>query len=226
MRSPRRPQFGRLARILLATSLTVAAAAVVTAAGTGVASAAPLATGEFNYAEALQDSMLFYELQRSGKLPADNRVLWRGDSDLTDGADVGLDLTGGYHDAGDEVKFGLPAAYSMATLAWGGIVNGAGYTKSGQMTYLLRNLRWGDDFIIKAHPSAHVFYAQVGTGQGDHTFWGPAEVAPTARPSFKISESCPGSDVVGESAAALAASSILFKSSDASYSATLLTQAK
>jgi endoglucanase len=226
MRSPRRPRLSRLARILLATSLTVTAGAVVSVAGTGTASAAPSATGEFNYAEALQDSMLFYEIQRSGKLPADNRVSWRGDSDLTDGADVGLDLTGGYHDAGDEVKFGLPAAYSMATLAWGGIVNAAGYTQSGQMTYLLRNLRWGDDYIMKAHPSPHVFYAQVGTGGADHSFWGPAEVAPTARPAFAITESCPGSDVVGQSAAALAASAILFKTSDATYSATLLSQAK
>jgi endoglucanase len=226
MRSTGRQPIGRLARILLATSLTVATGAVVTAVSIHAASAAPQATGEFNYAEALQDSMLFYEIQRSGKLPADNRVSWRGDSDLTDGSDAGLDLTGGYHDAGDEVKFGLPAAYSMATLAWGGIVNSAGYTKSGQMTYLLRNLRWGDDYIIKAHPSPHVFYAQVGTGAADHTFWGPPEVAPTARPSFKITESCPGSDVVGESAAALAASSILFQSSDATYAATLLSQAK
>ncbi len=226
MRSIRQPRIGRLARILVASTLTVAAGVVVTAAGIHAASAAPQATGEFNYAEALQDSMLFYEIQRSGKLPADNRVSWRGDSDLTDGADVGLDLTGGYHDAGDEVKFGLPMAYSMTTLAWGGIVNQAGYTKSGQLTYLLRNLRWGDDYIIKAHPSPHVFYAQVGTGQADHSFWGPAEVAPTARPAFAITEACPGSDVVGQSAAALAASSILFKSSDATYSATLLAQAK
>jgi endoglucanase len=226
MRSTGRQPIGRLARILLATTLTVAAGAVVTAVGIHAASAAPQATGEFNYAEALQDSMLFYEIQRSGKLPADNRVSWRGDSDLTDGSDVGLDLTGGYHDAGDEVKFGLPAAYSMATLAWGGIANSAGYTKSGQMTYLLRNLRWGDDYIMKAHPSAHVFYAQVGTGAADHTFWGPAEVNPTTRQSFAVTESCPGSDVVGQSAAALAASSILFKSTDATYAATLLTQAK
>jgi endoglucanase len=216
----------RLARMLLATTLVVAAGGVVTAVGLGVASAAPRATGEFNYAEALQDSMLFYEIQRSGKLPADNRVAWRGDSDLTDGADVGLDLTGGYHDAGDEVKFGLPAAYSMTTLAWGGIVNAAGYTKSSQSSYLLRNLRWGDDFIIKAHPSPHVFYAQVGTGGADHSFWGAAEVAPTARPAFVITESCPGSDVVGQSAAALAASSILFKPSDPTYAATLLSHAR
>jgi endoglucanase len=190
------------------------------------AAAAPSPTGKFNYAEALQESMLFYESQRSGKLPSDNRVSWRGGSDLTDGSDHGLDLTGGYHDAGDEVKFGFPGAYAMTTLAWGGITDAAGYAKSGQTQYLLRNLRWGDDYIIKAHPSAHVFYGQVGDAGSDHAFWGPPEVNPSPRPSYAVTESCPGSDLVGESAAALASSSLLFQSSDPGYAATLVSQAK
>ena len=114
-----------LAGLLVANVLTLA---IPTAAHAST----PSATGEFDYAEALQDSMLFYESQRSGKLPADNRVAWRGDSDLTDGADHGLDLTGGYHDAGDEVKFGLPEAFSMTMLAWGGMDDASGYTRSGQ----------------------------------------------------------------------------------------------
>jgi endoglucanase len=139
--------------------------------------------------------MLFYESQRSGKLPADNRVTWRGDSDLTDGADAGID-------------------------------DASGYTKSGQNTYLLRNLRWGDDWLLKAHPSANVLYGQVGDGGSDHSFWGPPEVNPSPRPSFKINASCPGSDLAGESAAALASSSMVFKSSDPTYAATLLTNAK
>ena len=46
----------------------------------------------------LQLSILFYETQRSGKLPADNRIPWRGDSALEDGSDVGVDLTGGWYD--------------------------------------------------------------------------------------------------------------------------------
>ncbi len=191
-----------------------------------VANAAPAPTGEFNYAEALQDSMLFYESQRSGPLPADNRVGWRGPSDLTDGADHGLDLTGGYHDAGDEVKFGFPEAYSMTTLAWGGLADKAGYQASGQWQYLERNLRWGDDYIIKAHPSPHVFYGQVGDASSDHSFWGPAEVNPSPRPSSAVTESCPGSDLTGEAAAALAASSMVFQTDDPSYSSTLLAQAK
>lgn len=48
----------------------------------------------------LGESLYFYEEQRSGKLPSTNRVAWRNDSALDDGKDVGLDLTGGYYDAG------------------------------------------------------------------------------------------------------------------------------
>lgn len=48
----------------------------------------------------LGNLLYFYEAQRSGHLPATNRVSWRNDSALNDGSDVGLDLSGGYYDAG------------------------------------------------------------------------------------------------------------------------------
>lgn len=40
----------------------------------------------FNYADALEKSILFFEGQRSGKLPPGQRLSWRGDSGLSDGA--------------------------------------------------------------------------------------------------------------------------------------------
>lgn len=40
----------------------------------------------FNYADALEKSILFFEGQRSGKLPTEQRLTWRGDSGLSDGA--------------------------------------------------------------------------------------------------------------------------------------------
>ena len=83
-----------------------------------LACAACAAEGAFNYAEALQKAVYFYECQRSGVLPPNNRVEWRGDSGLSDGKEAGVDLTGGWYDAGDHVKFGLPAASSLTLLAW------------------------------------------------------------------------------------------------------------
>lgn len=38
------------------------------------------AAEKYNYAEALQKSMFFYEVQQSGKLPDWNEVQWRADS--------------------------------------------------------------------------------------------------------------------------------------------------
>jgi hypothetical protein len=180
----------------------------------------------FNYAEALQKSLFFYDAQRSGKLPANFRINWRGDSALTDGADVGLDLSGGYYDAGDHGKFGLPMCGTLTLLAWGGIEYAAGYQASGQRAYLLGAVRWGADWILKAHPSVNVFYGQVGLGSLDHSYWGPPEVMTMPRPAFAVTVQKPGSDLAGEGAAALAAASILFKTEDPAYAATLLANAR
>ncbi|WP_456843991.1 glycoside hydrolase family 9 protein [Cellulomonas sp. P5_C6] len=212
---------GRVA-IACSTVLTVAAGLLVAP----LAGAATAADPTYNYAEALQKSMFFYEAQRSGDLPADNPVSWRGDSGMSDGADVGKDLTGGWYDAGDHVKFGLPMAFSTTMLAWGAIASPQGYTKAGQLDELKGNLRWVDDYFVKAHTAPNELYVQVGDGEADHKWWGPAEVMTMARPSFKISASCPGSDVAGETAAALASSAIVFKADDPTYSAKLLTHAK
>ena len=192
----------------------------------GLSPTAGAATGKFNYAEALQKAVWFYDAQRSGLLPADNRVSWRGPSALDDGKDVGVDLTGGFYDAGDHVKFGLPFEFSMTMLAWGALDNRTAYQNSGQWPYLLSNLRWGDDWLIKAHPQPNVLYGQVGKGDDDHKWWGPAETMAMARPAYRIDTSCPGSDLAGEAAAQMAASSLVFQASDPGYAATLLTHAK
>lgn len=44
----------------------------------------------FNYGEALDKSLMFFEAQKSGKLPHDQRVKWRGDSGLRDGLAQGV----------------------------------------------------------------------------------------------------------------------------------------
>lgn len=180
----------------------------------------------FNYAEALQKSIYFYECQRSGPLPANNRVEWRGPSGLKDGSDRNLDLAGGWYDAGDHVKFGLPMASSAALLAWSVIEYRDAYEKSGQLPFILDNIKWAADYFVKCHTAPNEFYGQVGNGGIDHGWWGAAEVMQMARPAYKIDKDHPGSELAAETAAALAAASIVFKTSDAAYSAKLLTHAR
>ena len=43
-----------------------------------------------------------------------------------------VDLTGGWHDAGDHVKFGLPFSYSASTVGWGYYEFRDSYRKTGQ----------------------------------------------------------------------------------------------
>ncbi len=183
-------------------------------------------TGDFNYGEALQKSLLFYELQRSGDLPENTRCNWRGDSALNDGADAGLDLTGGWYDAGDNAKFNLPMAYSAAMLAWSVYECPEAYEESGQLEYVLGDIRWVTDYLIRCHPSDNVYYYQVGDGNIDHSWWGPSEVMTMSRPCYYVDESNPGSAVAGEAAAALAAASIIFEEYDPEYSALCLEHAE
>lgn len=56
----------------------------------------PPVSANYNYSEVLEKSLLFYEAQRSGVLPPDNRIPYRGDSFLTDQGHDGEDLSGGY----------------------------------------------------------------------------------------------------------------------------------
>lgn len=199
--------------------------AAALAAGT-LASAPPAAAAPpYNYAEALQKSIWFYEAQQAGPKPSWSRVQWRGNAAMNDGSDVGRDLTGGWFDAGDHVKFGFPMASTTTMLAWGAVEYRSAYQNSGQLTHLLNNLRFVNDYFIKAHSSANVLYGQVGNGGTDHQWWGPAEVMKMARPSYQIDASCGGTDLAAETAAAMAASSMVFRPTDPSYADTLVSHA-
>lgn len=195
----------------------------------GAAACAPAAgAAAFNYGEVLQKAIYFYECQQSGQLPSWNRVSWRGPSCIHDGKDVGRDLSGGWYDAGDHVKFHFPLAFSVTMLCWGVKEYRDAYVASGQLPFVLNNIRFAADFLMKCHTAPNEFWGQVGNGTLDHSFWGPAESveAQMARPSAKIDATKPGTDLAGEAAAALAAASIIFKETDAAYSSQCLTHAQ
>lgn len=73
-------------------------------ASAGLNPSSPDSSVNPQWATVLGNSLWFYDAQRSGRLDQGaygNRVSWRNDSSLQDGSDWGLDLTGGWYDAGD-----------------------------------------------------------------------------------------------------------------------------
>ncbi|KAK7093280.1 uncharacterized protein [Littorina saxatilis] len=187
----------------------------------------PNAAGsKYNYDELLMKSILFYEAQRSGKLPANNRIPWRGDSALGDKGANGEDLTGGWYDAGDHVKFNYPMAYTSVILSWGLMEFKDAYEAAGQLQWVKDSIRWPLEYLIKCHVSENELYIQVGDGARDHSYWGRPEEMTMPRPAYKIDASTPGCDVAMETAAAFAAGAMVFNETDSVFANNLLAHAK
>ncbi|KAK4483913.1 hypothetical protein RD792_011122 [Penstemon davidsonii] len=183
--------------------------------------------GDQNYRDALAKSILFFQGQRSGRLPPfpAQEITWRANSGLSDGQLAGVDLTGGYYDAGDNVKFNLPMAYTTTMLSWGAIE----YSKKlgPQLESTRAAIRWATDYLLKcARATPGKIYVGVGDPNADHKCWERPEDMDTARTVYSVSPSNPGSDVAGETAAALASASIVFRKVDPNYSKLLLKTAK
>lgn len=187
---------------------------------------AKLSFAGHDYAQALSKGILFYEAQRSGHLPPNQRVTWRSHSGLNDGKASGVDLVGGYYDAGDNVKFGLPMAFTITMMSWSVIEYGRQMASNGELGHAFEAIKWGTDYFIKAHPEPNVLYGEVGDGNTDHYCWQRPEDMTTDRTAYKIDPSRPGSDLAGETAAAMAAASIVFHRSNPAYAAELLTHAR
>ncbi|KAL4019124.1 hypothetical protein IC575_022763 [Cucumis melo] len=180
----------------------------------------------FNYSDALGKAVLFFEGQRSGKLPKTQRVKWRGDSALSDGSYENVNLVGGYYDAGDNVKFGWPMAFTVTLLSWTTVEYEKEIKSVMQLEHLRSSVRWGADFILRAHVSPTTLYTQVGDANGDHQCWERPEDMDTPRTLYKITPDSPGTEAAAEAAAALAAASIVFNHVNTNYSRKLLQHSK
>uniref|UniRef100_A0A2N9FD94 Endoglucanase n=1 Tax=Fagus sylvatica TaxID=28930 RepID=A0A2N9FD94_FAGSY len=153
-----------------------------------------------DYQDALSKAILFFEGQRSGALPQDQRINWRANSGLSDGWMYNTDLAGGVIEFGDSMP---PNELRNAMVA----------------------IRWATDYLLKTVSQPNRIFVQVGDPNIDHSCWERPEDMDTARTVYAVDAPNPASDVAGETAAALAASSIAFRSMDPGYSDTLLRNA-
>lgn len=100
-----------------------------------------------NYTDALSKSILFFQGQRSGRLPPTQRVTWRKHSALRDALDVHMALVGGISDAGDNVKFNFPIITTM--LSWS--VLEFGESMASELPYALEAIRGMGHRLLERH---------------------------------------------------------------------------
>ena len=181
---------------------------------------------QYDYPDALNKAVAFFDANKCGPNAGSNNVFsWRGACHTTDGSGVGRDLSGGFHDAGDHVKFGLPQAFSASTLGWALYEHPEAFERAGAKQKMLSTLKHFTDYFIKCHPNSTTFYYQVGDGDSDHAYWGPPETQTTARPTVVATPSSPASDICGQTAAALALMSLNYRDTNAAYADTCLNAA-
>jgi len=168
----------------------------------------------YNYAKGLQYSMYFYDANMCGTEVGETSALdWRDDCH-TDDAKVStsygtLDLSGGYHDAGDHVKFGLPQAYSASMLGWGYYEFKDAYTSTGQSSHMQTISQYFADYfknctVLDSSGNVTAFCYQVGDGDTDHSEWCSPEDQNIDRPVQFATSSNPATDIVCNTVGALA----------------------
>lgn len=156
----------------------------------------------FNFAEALQKSIYFYDAQKCGpEADCENggRLEWRGacheddaripltESNLSEefiekykhildpDGDGTMDLHGGFHDAGDHVRFGLPQSYTSGTLGWGFLEFRDSFKAIGEEEHMLEILKHFTDTYLRCtfldeDGNVIAFAYMIGEGDADHTY--------------------------------------------------------
>jgi hypothetical protein len=122
------------------------------------------------YNKVIDTLLLFMRVARCGN----NSPLLHKPCHLNDATNVEIDLTGGWHDAGDFLKFTHSEAYTTYTLLLSYAINKENYAdrfsdldRNG-MVDVLDEAQIGLDYLTKVFPNENVFVYQVGDFDEDH----------------------------------------------------------
>jgi endoglucanase len=152
-------------------------------------------------------------------------------------ANPNIDLTGGWHDAGDHLKFTLTNAYASYVLLKAYDAFPAAFADNYSPSYgpadgipdVLNEVKVGTDYLLKLQLSSTVMIAQVGDGNADHNVFFTSPLQSTKSTSQgggarAVTDGAQG-DYQALTAAALALMSIHYKSYDSTYASTCLQKA-
>lgn len=213
-------------------------------------------TTEYNYAEALQLSLYFYDANRCGSGITGAAITWRGDCHTYDAylkldtentnlsqdfinkyknildsdGDGTIDVSGGFHDAGDHVKCAQTNGFVLANLNLGLYEFPEAYSDTNAFSHLQAIIKDFCDYIMKCtyideNGDVIAFCYQVADTT-DHSYWEAPETQTIKRPAYFVYEGNYGTEQVMECAAGLAATAVNFKNTDKAYADKCLEYAK
>ncbi|MBP5608528.1 MAG: glycoside hydrolase family 9 protein, partial [Lachnospiraceae bacterium] len=164
-------------------------------------------------------------LDKADNFPAKYRSLVDPDGDGK------VDVSGGYHDAGDHVKFNLTMGFAGSSLALSDYLHPEVYKKAGAKEHLLKIVRRNADYLMKTtfldtDGEVAAICHVVANGNVDHNDWSSPEKQTYERTTYWLSAEYNNSAVCGEMAAALAGCAWMYKSTDPQYYAECIRYAK
>jgi endoglucanase len=183
----------------------------------------------------LHDKLVkFYGYQRAGLKSGTSGNLNGMNAHTGDAYDASHPLDGGWYDAGDFIKFGMPLGYTVYSLLKGYDIFPSQYTDAYKQDNsagadgipdILNQVKYATDYIMKAIINETTIIRDVGEAQKEHDVM-PFSVIPNSggRTGSQIF-TCSGADIPAMYAADLACMAVCYKKFDSTYSAKCLEKA-
>lgn len=142
----------------------------------------PFTIGDSAYGDAVEDVLRFMRQQRCGYNPILDCVCHQRDGRTAYGpmpAGTFVDASGGWHDAGDQLKYLLTGsnataqmllAYEMEPSRFDDRVDRLGHPLPNGVPDVLDEARWGLEWLLKLHPKPNELFHQVADDR-DHNGW-------------------------------------------------------
>lgn len=174
----------------------------------------------------LHDMLIkFYCYQRAGLASGSAGNCNPGYANAWHGGDNynGNKLDGGWYDAGDYIKFGMPLGYTVYCLLKGYDVFPSAYSVSNGIPNILTEVKFATDYLTKAVINDNTIVLDVGQAADEHETWGVKYESGRSGNQILL---CSGADIPATYAACLALMSTLYRKFDKSYADLCLAKAK